>query len=351
MIFNNTVLWLTPRSVTVFSLHRSPWSLFLGIFLLVGLLVSTSPAAQAKTVRLSILMVSDARKAPVDGLKDALLAHAAEEGHTFIYEIKNAAGDRSKLAGMAAEIIAEKPDVAIAGGGVEADALLAASAGTNIPVVFLSVSSSVDRGIVAGMTSSANNFTGIDTNDTQLTAKRLWFIRKILPDAQKVFCFHSPSIVPSGKSLAVARQSAIELGFEVQVAEVESEADLKKAITTLSRATTDVILLLATPLSDQALRPILLPRALEENIPIFGYGQTTVENGAFASYSGSRYANGRQAARLIHKILAGTAPKEIPIETPEKLELIINKALVAKLGMKLPARVWRMADQIVDIQF
>lgn len=76
-----------------------------------------------------------------------------------------------------------------------------------------------------------------------------------------------------------------------------------------------------------------------------------VAGSAFASYAGSRYANGQQAARLVHKIVEGTAPGDIPIETPDKVELVINKGLVASLGIHLPRRIWQVADRIVDIQF
>ncbi len=312
--------------------------------------LSARPAS-AKTIHISILMASDVRQSTVDGLKDALIEHAAEGKHTFVYIEKNAVGDRKALPGLATEIIAAKPDIAVAAGGIEADALLAASAGTHIPVIFLSVSSPVDRGIIASLASSGNNLTGIDTNDTQLTAKRLWYIRKMFPKARKILCFHVPSIVPSVKSLAVARNTSSELGFDIQVIEVESQADIQKAAAALSRANVDVILQLPAPATMQALRPIIFPRAMTEKIPIFGFDSDSVDNGAFASYAGSRYANGQQAARFVHKIVNGINPTDIPVETPEKLELIINRSLVEKLGLTLPGRVWRMADQIVDINF
>ncbi len=305
----------------------------------------------ARTITIDILMANDLRLEPVNGLKEGLAEHAGEEEITFVYKLKNVAGDRKKLSGLAAEIIAGKPDIAVAAGGIEADALLAASKGTNIPVIFLSVSSSVDRGIVASLVSSGNNFTGIETNDTQLMAKRLWFIKKMLPAAKKILCFHVPSIVPSVKSLAVAREAASELGFSLQVAAVESKTDISQAVAALSRANTDVILQLPVAPVDKALKSVVFPRAFAEKIPIFGYGMTSIKSGAVFSYAGSRYANGRQAARLVHKIVNGIKPADIPVETPEKLELVINRDLAGKLGLKLSSRVWRMADQIVDIQF
>jgi putative tryptophan/tyrosine transport system substrate-binding protein len=331
-----------------FSDPRVFFSCMLFIF---GLILLSATPGHAKTIHISILMASDVRVTTVDGFKEGLMGHAEEEGHTFVYTIMNAKGYRKKLFPLATDIIAGKPDVAVAGGGIEADALLKASSGTDIPVIFLSVSSSVNRGIIANMTSSGNNLTGIETNDTQLTAKRLWFISKMLPKARRIFCFHVPSIVPSVESLTVARKAAAELGFKLQVAEVESEADFKKATALLSGTRVDVILQLPVAPVDRALGPIIFPKALAEKIPVFGFGSNSMKNGAFASYAGSRFNNGRQAARLVHKIINGVKPRDIPVETPEKLELIINKSLVEKLGLKLSSRVWRMADQIIDIQF
>ena len=132
---------------------------------------------------------------------------------------------------------------------------------------------------------------------------------------------------------------------------MESETDIQTATALLSKKTVDVILQLPVAPIDKALGSIIFPRAMAEKIPIFGYGSNSMDNGAFASYAGSRYENGRQAARLVHKIVNGIAPRDIPVETPEKLELIINRSMVEKLGVKLPGRAWRMADQIVDITF
>ena len=307
--------------------------------------------ASAGTIHISILKVGDIRNDPINGLKAALVSHAEEEHHSYSYDIKDALGDRTILPRLAAEIIADKPDLAIAAGGIEADALHAASAGTAVPVVFLSVSSAVDRNIVASMVSSGNNLTGIDTGDTQLTAKRLWFIKKLLPKAKKVLCFHVPSIVPSVQSLQIAREAAKELELELTVVEVETEDDIRAAVGKLSRTSTDVILQFPVAVTDRATLPIIFPQATTEMIPIFGYGENSLESGAFASYAGSRFANGQQAARLVHKIINGILPKDIPIETPDKLELIINRAMVDKLGLRLPDRAWRMADKVIDLNF
>jgi putative tryptophan/tyrosine transport system substrate-binding protein len=111
-----------------------------------------------------------------------------------------------------------------------------------------------------------------------------------------------------------------------------------------------VILLAPASPVKKLLQSHLLPLSLQHKIPLFGYGMGTIKKGAVVSYAGSRYNEGKQASRLVDKILRGTAPKLIPVEIPQQLELIVNRAMVKQLGLKLPRRVWRIADSIVDIE-
>ncbi len=321
-----------------------------GIFLFI---VSGHPQpAQAKEqILFGILMANDTRQDPVDGFKDGMTSFAGKDTKNFTYTILNANNQKQKLPALAKKIIEAEPDIAVAAGGIEADTLMAATRGTNIPVVFLSVSSSIDRGLSSSTTAPDKNITGIETNDTNITAKRMWFIKRIIPGVQKVFCFHIPSNVPSVESIKIGSNKAKELGLELIVKEVETVEDIRNVAKDISRENVDVILLNPVAVILGAMEQIILPRAMVEKVPVFGYGMGSIKKGAVASYAGSRYANGKQAARLAYKILHGESPENIPIETPEKYEFIINKWMVQKLGLSLPPNAYKMADKIVEIKF
>lgn len=309
------------------------------------------PAAAKEQIAIGILMANDTRQNSVNGFKDGMASIAADCTEQFTYMILNANNQKHRLAELAKKIIAVKPDIAVAAGGIEADALMAATRGTNIPVVFLSVSSSIERGLASTMTAPDKNITGIETNDTNITAKRMWFIKRILPDARKIFCFHMPSDVASVESIKIARKKAQELGMKLIVKEVETVYDISNVVQMFFRENMDVILINSVAVIHGTLKEIILPRAMAQKIPVFGYGMASIEKGAFASYAGSRYLNGKQAARLAHKIIHGENIRNIPIETPEKYEFVINAWMIKKLGLKLPSNVYAMADKIVEIEF
>jgi putative ABC transport system substrate-binding protein len=308
-----------------------------------------SPLQKTRVYRIGVLLSGDIRLEVFSGLKEGLRDLGYVEGENVSFEVMNAKGDRSLLPELAGSIVDSEPDVAVAGGGIEADALKAATETSDIPVVFLSVSSAVDRGLVASLRSSENNFTGVETNDTPLTAKRLELITQMLPDAQRVLVPFVPSIMPAVKSVEVAEEAAPRLDVELTLLAVETEQDMRAAAPSITADAVDAILLVPAAPVRQFMKELLYPASLAHQIPIVSYNRTDLALGAVMSYAGSRYANGVQAARMVDKLLHGADPADIPVETPQKLELVINRLVVSRLGMELPDEAWNLADDVVEI--
>ena len=69
----------------------------------------------------------------------------------------------------------------------------------------------------------------------------------------------------------------------------------------------------------------ILEASSRRAIPTMFNGAFWAEQGALASYGQDLYETGRQAARLVGKILKGTAPAESPVEVNPKIEFAINR--------------------------
>jgi hypothetical protein len=72
-----------------------------------------------------------------------------------------------------------------------------------------------------------------------------------------------------------------------------------------------------------------------------------VEKGVLASYGPDFYDTGRQAARLVEKILKGTKPAEIPVEVNEKIEFVINLKTAHALGLTIAPAVLFQAHRLI----
>ncbi len=66
------------------------------------------------------------------------------------------------------------------------------------------------------------------------------------------------------------------------------------------------------------------------------------------SYGNWREENFRRAAALVDKILRGAKAGELPVEQPERIELVVNLKTAKAIGVKLsPITTWR-ADKVIE---
>jgi len=66
------------------------------------------------------------------------------------------------------------------------------------------------------------------------------------------------------------------------------------------------------------------------------------------SYGANLQSATRQLGVLAGKVLAGTAPANLPIERPTKFELIVNLKTAETLGVSIPSAILAGADETIE---
>jgi putative ABC transport system substrate-binding protein len=92
---------------------------------------------------------------------------------------------------------------------------------------------------------------------------------------------------------------------------------------------------------------LVMEFAQKERIPAMFASSVYLAGGGVASYGGSRDAAGQQAARWVDKIIKGAVPGELPVETVQSLEFVINLKTADELGVVVPREVLFQADRII----
>ncbi len=285
------------------------------------------------------------RDAFLQGLRD--LGYA--EGKNFLIEYRDAEGKTERFGALAADLVALKVDVIVAGWGTLA-ALAAQQATTTIPIVFGAVGDPVGEGLVASLSRPGGNVTGLSVNSPELASKSLELLKQAVPGMTRVALLLKPDAMPDRARkdrLELWDAAARALGVRLQVVEARRPEDLYRAFADMTKARADALTVIATPLFDTERRR-LVELATARRLPAVYTFRTYVEAGGLMSYGPDVPDLFRRAASYVDKILKGAKPGDLPVEQPTKFELAINLKTAKALGLTIPPSLLQRADQLIE---
>ena len=74
----------------------------------------------------------------------------------------------------------------------------------------------------------------------------------------------------------------------------------------------------------------------------------TAQEGGLAAYGPHLATTNRMRARQVVKVLRGAKPADIPVEQPDKFELVINLRTAKAIGLEVPGALLDRADQVIE---
>jgi putative ABC transport system substrate-binding protein len=144
----------------------------------------------------------------------------------------------------------------------------------------------------------------------------------------------------------VYRDAAHRLGMVLVEKPVRTEEEAQATLAQVRKGEVDGIL--QPSAASFNIPGLILEAASRQAIPaMFITGAFWMERGGLASYGPDYHETGRQAARLMDKILKGTKPVEIPVEVNPKVEFVINLKVAKALGLTIAPEVLYRADRII----
>ena len=134
--------------------------------------------AQSGTPRIAVLALGNPDpQIFMKEFREGLRELGYVEGQSIQLELKSAGGDTSKLAPLAAELVATKADIIV---GFQTPAATAAKQATkDIPIVLAGVGDPIGTGLIASLARPGGNITGVSGATAEMGAKNLELIREI----------------------------------------------------------------------------------------------------------------------------------------------------------------------------
>jgi putative ABC transport system substrate-binding protein len=208
------------------------------------------------------------------------------------------------------------------------------------------VADPVATGFVASLARPGGNITRISNMLPELVGKQLELLKEVLPKVSWVALLGNPANPNNAPLVQQAQDAARSSGVRLQPLEARDPGEIDRAFAaiTTERASA-VIVLTDTVLLDHRTR--IADHALRRRLPtVFGVSQFA-EAGGLLAYGPSLAAGSRRAPAYVDKILKGAKPRDLPVEQPTKLELIINLKTAKGLGLTIPRSLLLRADQVI----
>jgi putative ABC transport system substrate-binding protein len=297
---------------------------------------------QPKSVTIGVVNFTSTLNPVYEGFKVGMVEMGYVQGRNVEYIYSGGVGEFADLDPEARDIISKEVDLVLAISTAAALQVKEATAGTGTPVVFAPVVDPVRLGMVNSLSRPGGNLTGIRTGG--FPAKQLEWLVTLAPDVKRVLVPHNPDDGASMAGLAALKDGAGKLGVELVVHEARTQEELEPLFSSLP-PDIDAILLLQNPLALSRIADFA-DMAVQHRLPLASTSYAQLEEGALMSYGPDYTEMGRQAARLADKVLNGTKPADLPVETSQYF-FHINLRTAEAIGMTIPDSVLQLADRVI----
>jgi putative ABC transport system substrate-binding protein len=315
-------------------------------FALCVMLLALCPIAEAqqKVYRIGVLFPGGPLSETIDGLRRGLKELGFEEGKQFTLTIRDTKGDPKAAADAARTFEQEKVNLIYA---IASTVITAAKEATQtVPIVFSIGSDPVALGLVNDFAKPGGRLTGVHYLVRDLTAKRLEILKEMLPKINRVVTFFDPATTVAKEGAALAREEAKRLGLKFVERHVNSIEELRKGLQALKAGEADAFFYIPDPMVvGQA--QLIVDTAKARKLPTMFQDESLVAKGGLASYGQNYQEIGRLSAKLVYRVLNGTPPRDLRVETFDDVELAINLRTAKELGLTIPPNVLARAKKVI----
>ena len=300
-------------------------------------------AQQSKVHRIGVLAVTNADAQSFGKeLREGLRELGLIEGQHYTVDSRSADAKANLLPDLAAELVRLKVDIIAA---LFTPCALAAKQATSvIPIVFAAAGDPVGTGLVASLARPGGNITGLSNMAAETAGKSVELLRDMLPSLRRVAVLANP-VDPFTKSFLEQIQLAGRTaGIEIApVAMVRGVDEAGAAFAAIAREQADAVVVQGIFFSGT-----FADLAIKYRLPAASVVRAFADAGGLMTYGASIPPMYRRSAVLIHKIMQGTKPAELPVEQPTKFELAINLRTAKAMGLTIPESFLVRADEVIE---
>jgi putative tryptophan/tyrosine transport system substrate-binding protein len=267
------------------------------------------------------------------------------EGQNVHVDVRFGEGNLAPIRKQAAELVSLSPDVILTTGGSATE--LALQATRTVPIVFAIVPDPVGSGFVESLAEPGGNATGFMQFEYSLSAKWPELLKEIAPNLKRVAVIWDPSITAGIGQFAVIQSVAPSIGIDVRPISVHG--DIERVIAGFAHVPNGGLVVTASAATATvARRELIITLAARHKLPAVYNNRFFVTGGGLISYGPDFIDQYRRAAGYVDRILEGEKPADLPVQAPNKYELVINLKAAKALGLTAPPTLLARASEVIE---
>lgn len=246
----------------------------------------------------------------------------------------------------AKNMVAQGYDMLIAIATPAAVSAYAATEGTDIPVIFCSVSDPVSAKLVDSLEKPGTLCTG--TADILDLQGQVDLIRQLQPDVKTIGVLYTTSEVNSITQLNMLTDVCKQYDITVEASGVQSASDIPSAAAALASKVDCINNFTDNNVVNNL--TVVLDAANAASIPVYGSEIEQVKKGCLASNSMDYVQIGKTTGEMAAEVLDGGDITNMAVRTVSDSKPVINTEVLAQLQMEMPDTLANVAETVVTAQ-
>ena len=323
-------------------MNRRAFVTGLGAVLAAPISAEGQPAGKVQTIGL----LSPPPGPYVAAFEEALRQLGYVRGSNIVFETRSTRIGEELLPGAVADLLRLNVAVIVTGPNVFIEA--ARKATTSVPIVMVYGRDPVARGYITSLARPGGNITGLTWESApEIFGKHVELLSEVSYRLSHIAAIVHPSSAWQGPGAKAAEDAAKRRGITLQYVQVRTASDVGAAFRTIVSARAGGVMIFGGP-DLWTFRAQIASLANRNALPSIYMYREGPDVGGLMSYGTSLTDSWRRAATYVDKILRGAKPADLPVEQPNKFELVINLKTAKALGLTIPPSLLLRADQVIE---
>ncbi len=253
-------------------------------------------------------------------------------------------GDPGKMAPMVAEVLSKNVSVFVANGPAVLQTVQAIT--RTLPIVAIDFESDpISAGYAQSLARPGGNVTGVFLDFPNFSGKWIELLLECMPKLSRIALMWDPTTGPV--QVDALNRTAAALNMQTDLLEVRVRGDYTGAFAVAKDRGAGAVIMLSSPLVPASAKE-LADLSLHYRLPAITMFSEFARTGGLFSYGPNLLVATKQLGVLAGKVLAGTAPANLPIERPTNFELMVNLHAAEALGLTMPPSILARADETIE---